>query len=131
MVRVLDVADASDDVLDGVYAVMAQCHAEVNAEAPYRSRAEALAFLRHPPESETREYWITESDGVCVGFGQLGVGSALPTARVEILVHPDHRRAGHGTALLEAVRRQTTARAARVLIGAHATEAGSGFAAAA
>ena len=131
MVRVLDVADASDDVLDGVYDVMAQCHVEVSAEAPYRSRAEAVAFLLHPPESETREYWITESNGACVGFGQLGVGSALPTARVEILVHPDHRGAGHGTALLEAVRRQAAAGGARVLIGAHATEAGSRFAAAA
>jgi mycothiol synthase len=128
MVRVLDAADAPEDVLDRVYDVMARCHAEVSAEAPYRSRAETVAFLRHPPELETREYWIAESEGECIGFGQLAVGSSSPTARVDVQVHPDSRRLGHGTALLEAVRRQATARGARVLIGAHATEAGSRFA---
>jgi mycothiol synthase len=131
MVRVLDATDAPEDVLDRVYDVMARCHEEVSPEAPYRSRAEAVAFLRHAPEFETREYWIAESGGGCVGFGQLAVGSALPTARIDVLVHPDRRRNGHGTALLEAVRRQATARGARVLIGAHATKAGSRFAAAA
>src|SRR2546423_4302023 len=125
MVRVLDAADEPEDVLDHVYEVMVRCHTEVSQDAPYRTRAEAVAFMRHSPEFETREYWIAESEGHCVGFAQLAVGSALPTARVDILVHPDSRRSGHGTALLEAVRRQATARGARVLIGAHATEAGS------
>src|SRR4051812_34064388 len=115
MVRVLDVAAASQDVLDRVYDVMTRCHTEVSPEAPYRSRAEAEGFLRHAPESETREYWIAESRGECVGFGQLAVGSGSPTARVDVLVHPDSRRSGHGTALLEAVRQQATTRGARVL----------------
>lgn len=131
MVRALDAAAAPEHVLDRVHEVMAACHAEVNPEAPYRSRDEAVAFLRHPPGSETREYWIAESEGECIGFGQLSVGAALPTARVEILVHPDRRRAGHGTALLETVRRQAAAHGASVLIGSHATDAGSRFAAAA
>jgi GNAT superfamily N-acetyltransferase len=131
MVRALVVAAAPEDLLDRVYDVMLRCHAEVNPEAPYRSRDEAVAFLSHPPVSETRECWIAESEGECVGFGQLAVGSGSPTARVEVLVHPDSRRSGHGIALLEAVRRQATARGARVLIGNHATEAGSRFAAAA
>lgn len=131
MVRALDAATAPEDVLDRVYEVMLSCHAEVNPEAPYRSRDEAVAFLSHPPASETRECWIAESDGECVGFGQLMVDPASPTARVEVLVHPDGRRSGHGRALLDAVRRQATARGARVLIGNHATEAGSRFAAAA
>src|SRR3954454_21495356 len=131
MVRAFDAADEPEDVLDRVYEVMVRCHTEGSPAAPSRTRAEAVAFLRHSPELETREYWIAESEGHCVGFAQLAVGSALPTARVDILVHPDSRRSGHGTALLEAVRRQATARGARVLIGAHATEAGSRFAAAA
>jgi mycothiol synthase len=131
MVRALDAAAAPEDVLDRVYEVMVRCHQEVSPEAPYRTRDEALAFLRHAPGFDTREYWIAEAEGKCVGFGQLAVGAALPTARVEILVHPQNRRAGHGTALLEPVRRQATARGASVLIGNHATEAGSRFAAAA
>ena len=98
MVRVLDAADEQEDVLDRVYEVMVRCHTEVSEDAPYRTRAEAVAFMRHSPEFETREYWIAESEGHCVGFAQLAVGSALPTARVDILVHPDSRRSGHGTA---------------------------------
>ena len=131
MVRVLDVAGAPGDVLDRVYEVMALCHAEAGPEAPFRSRAEVEAFLRHPPEFETREFWIAESDGDCVGFGLLAAGSGTPTARADVLVHPNRRRSGHGSALLEAVRRRATTLSARVLIGGHGTEAGSRFAAAA
>src|SRR5256885_15913174 len=120
MVRVLDAADEQEDVLDRVYEVMVRCHTEVSEDAPYRTRAEAVAFLRHSPEFETREYWIAESEGHCVGFAQLAVGSALPTARGDILVHPDSPRSGHRTALLGAGRRQAAARRARGLIGGHA-----------
>jgi GNAT superfamily N-acetyltransferase len=129
MVRVLDVA--SGELLDRVYGLMAVCHAEAHPEAPIRSRAEVEAFLRHPPEFETREPWIAESDGDCVGFGLLAAGPALPTARVELLVHPHSRRYRHGSALLEAVRQRATEIGARLLIGGHSTEAGSRFAAAA
>jgi GNAT superfamily N-acetyltransferase len=130
-VRRLDVADAPEDVLARVYDVMAQCHAEATPEAPSRSQAEFAAFLRHAPTFSTREYWIAEAEGDCVGFGQLAVDPEGPAARVEILVRPDSRRTGIGSALLEAVQRQAQVHGARVLIGSHATEAGSRFAAAA
>jgi mycothiol synthase len=109
---------------------MAGCHAEANAEEPYRSQADTEAYLRHPPAVEARDYWIAESSGDCVGFGQLGVLHGSPTGHVEILVRPDARRRGQGTALLEAARRQARLRGTRVLIGSHATEPGSRFAAA-
>jgi mycothiol synthase len=128
MVRALDVA--SGELLDRVYELMAVCHAEASPEAPLRSRAEMEAFLRHPAEFETREVWIAESDGECIGFGLLAAGWALPTARADVLVHPDSRRAGHGSALLETVRHRAAALGAHVLIGSHSTEAGSRFAAA-
>jgi mycothiol synthase len=129
MVRVLDLA--SKELLDRVYELMAVCHAEASPEAPLRSRAEVEAFLRHPPEFETREVWIADSDAECVGFGLLAAGPALPTARADVLVHPDSRRSGHGSALLETAQRRATALGASVLIGSHSTEAGSRFAAAA
>jgi len=129
MVRALDVA--SGELLDRVYELMAVCHAEAHPEAPMRSRAEVEAFLRHPAQSDTRESWIAESDGDCLGFALLGAaGSASTTARVELLVHPHSRRAGRGSALLETVRSRATALGAGVLIGGHSTEAGSRFAAA-
>ena len=128
MVRALDLA--STELLDRAYGVMAACHAEASPEAPMRTRVELEAFLRHPTEFETRESWIAESDGECVGFALLIAGSPSPTARVEVLVDPDCRRAGHASALLETVRRRATALGAGVLIGRHSTEAGSRFAAA-
>jgi mycothiol synthase len=128
MVRALDVT--SGELLDRVYELMAVCHAEAHPEAPMRSPDEVKAFLRHPPEFDTREAWIAEADGDCVGFAQLAAISGSPTARVELLVHPHSRRAGRGAALLEAVRSRARGLGAGVLIGGHSTEAGSRFAAA-
>jgi mycothiol synthase len=129
-VSALDVATASETLLDRVYEIMARCHAGASSAEPYRSRSEAEAFLRHPPELETREYWIAEREGRCVGFAQLAVAPGSPTSRGEVLVHPANRRTGVGTALLEAVCSQTSALGAQLLIGRHSTEAGAFFAAA-
>jgi mycothiol synthase len=128
-VRPLETSALSDDLMSRVYEVMTLCHAEVSAGASYRSLADAEAFLRHVPDVETRDYWIAESDGDCVGFAQLGVSEG--SGRVEILVRPDARRRGHGTVLRDTVLDQAKLRGARRLVGRHATEAGSRFAAAA
>lgn len=125
-VRRLDPSELPEELHD----LMAVCHGEENAEEPYRSRADTEAYLRNPPESEARDCWIAESRGECVGFAQLGVLRESPSGYVEILVRPDARRRGHGTALLETVRRQAQARGTRALVGGHATESGSRFAAA-
>jgi SAM-dependent methyltransferase/GNAT superfamily N-acetyltransferase len=110
-VRLLNTSALSDDLMRRIYEVMTLCHAEVSAEEPYRSLADAEAFLSHVPDLETRDYWITESDGHCVGFAQLGVSEG--SGRVEILVRPDARQQGHGTALLDIVREQAKLRGAR------------------
>ena len=125
-VRTLDTSDLPEEL----HELMAHCHAEATAEEPYRSRADTEAYLRHPPDVEARDYWIAESSGECVGFAQLGVLHRSPAGHVDILVRPDARRRGHGTALVETVRRQARLRGARVLIGSHATAPGSRFAAA-
>src|SRR5919197_5035227 len=129
-VRILEGSDLTDDLVRRVYEVMARCHAEASTEEPYRSRADTEAFLRHPPPSEARNYWVAEDAGTCVGFAQLGIAGGSSRGRVEILVQPEHRRVGHGTALLTAVREQAIRRGARILVGRHATEGGSRFAAA-
>ena len=129
-VGALDVGTASEALLDRVYEIMARCHAEAAPAEPYRSRSEAEAFLRHPPELEAREYWTAEQAGECVGFAQLAVPPRSPTSRVEILVHPDSRRTGAGTALLDSVRARARAHGAQLLIGRHSTQAGALFAAA-
>jgi GNAT superfamily N-acetyltransferase len=129
-VRPLDIATLSDDVMRRLHEVMTQCRTQENPEEPPRTLSETEAFLRHPPDTEDRDHRIAESAGQPVGFAQLGVMHGSPAGRVELLVHPNHRRRGHGTALLEAVLAQARARGAEKLIAGHATEAGSLFAAA-
>ena len=128
-VRRLERSDLTDDLVRRVYDVMARCHAEASAEEPYRSQAETEAFLRHPPTSEARDYWVAGGAGTCAGFAQLAIVDGSSRGRVEVLVHPDHRRVGHGTALLTAVQEQANLRGARTLVGRHATTGGSRFAA--
>jgi mycothiol synthase len=127
-VRLLDASSLSE-VMPGLYEVVSRCYAEENAEEPCRSPAEVEGFLRHVPSVETRDYWIAESKGECVGFATLAVMRDSPTGRVELLVHPEHRRLGYGSALLDVVREQATKRGARRLASRHATGAGSSFAA--
>ena len=128
-VRPLDPATATTDMLDGVYEVSRLCQAEESPAEPPRTRVEMEGFLLHVPASDLREYWVAEDGGAIVGFGQLAGARKSPAPRVEVLVHPDARRRGHGLALLESVLRAARERGARELIGVHATEAGSHFAA--
>jgi mycothiol synthase len=125
-VRRLDTSELPEEL----HELMAVCHAEENAEEPYRSRADTEAYLRNPPESESRHYWIAETADGCVGFAQLGVLQRTSRGGTGLLVHPDHRRQGHGSLLLDAVLEQARLLGARSLVGAHAIEAGSRFAAA-
>jgi mycothiol synthase len=129
-VRLFDPSAVPAELMQGVHDVMARCHAEANAEEPYRSQADTAAYLRHPPEAEARFHWIAEAGGACAGFAELRVHGS-PTAHADILVHPDARLRGHGKALLDAVGAQARLRGATALIGRHATDAGARFAAAA
>jgi mycothiol synthase len=130
-VRPLDASALSEELMRRVYDLMVLCHEEESAEEPFRTMAEAESFLRHVADGETRDYWIAESGCGCVGFAQLAVLHGSSTGRVDLLVRPDARHRGHGTALLDTVREQAAKRGAEVLTGRHATEAGSRFAAAA
>lgn len=128
-VHPLDPASASEGTLDDVYAVLARCHLEENAEEPYRTRPELEAFLRHPPASDQRDCWVADEAGDCVGFAQLAAARGAAAVWMELVVDPEARRRGHGAALLAALRERAAERGARVLVGAHATAAGASFAA--
>ena len=114
--------------MGAVHRIMAACHGESNAREPYRSLADAEAFLRHPPAVEPRWYWLAEHGGKPVGFAQLALANGSPVGRVEILVHPTARRQGVGRALLAAVVTGAGQRACTALVGSHATGAGAQFA---
>jgi GNAT superfamily N-acetyltransferase len=128
-VRSLNRSALSADDLAAIYEVMVQCHAEANAEEPYRSLAETEAYLRHPPGFEPRHYWLAERGGECQGFAQLGAVDGSPAGSAEILVRPDARRQGNGRELLAVVREQARLLGCRILIGSHGTAPGASFAA--
>jgi GNAT superfamily N-acetyltransferase len=124
-VRTLDLADD----LDRVYDLMRLCHSEESPDEPMDwTRSEMEAFLRNPPASDLREYWVSEEGSTVVGYAQLAGGRDSPALRAAVLVHPESRRQGHGTGLLESLVEAAKRRGAREVIGVHATEAGSCFA---
>jgi GNAT superfamily N-acetyltransferase len=128
-VLILDLATATADVLDGVFEVWRLCQIEETPDEPPRTRAEMEGFLRHPPASDARDYWVAEDRGGVVGFARLIGVRGSPVLNGDVLVHPDARRRAHGTRLLEQVVEAARRRGARQLVGSHAIEAGSRFAA--
>jgi len=66
--------------------------------------------------ARTHEGWVAEADGRVVGFLTV-VPRYEPTAEVSwMAVHRDHRRDGHGRALLEATRSELAGRGVRLLL---------------
>lgn len=128
-IRELRPGAISDAELAAVHEVLATVHAEANTVEPYRSTADTIAFLRHPPESETRSQWVAREAGVTVGFAQLGVlVSAAGGWVIELAVHPGHRRRGIGRGLLAAVCMQARLAGCRTVTGRHTTAGGAAFA---
>jgi mycothiol synthase len=124
-----DPTGISDALLREIYRVMVLCREETNRDEPYRTQAEAVAYLRHPPASEPRSYWYIEDAVGPAAFAQLGVVEGSSTGEVEILVRPDCRRRGFGLALLEAVCSRAREHGCEVIVGGHASPAGAAFAA--
>lgn len=119
----IDARTAPDDVLRTFYGIEQACAPELAPGEPGRSEAEAMAFYRHQPTTHTSCYWL--ADG---GFVDLYVHS--PTgAFAHVLVRPDRRREGIGTALLETVLRRCRELGVEAVHGQHATPAGARFAA--
>src|SRR5436305_1343628 len=81
--------------------------------------ADTAAYLRHPPATEPRSYWLAEQAGRCSGFARLGAAPGAAVGTAEVRVRPDARRAGDGSALLAAVRERALELGRDVLVGAH------------
>lgn len=119
----IDARTAPDSVLARFHELEVACHEELSPGEPPRSRDEVIAFHRHQPATHTSAHWL--ADG---GSAVLFVHG--PTATFcELLVHPDGRRQGIGTALLEAVVERCRELGVETLRGDHETPAGAAFAA--
>ena len=125
-VRELDAASAADDELLALHALEEACGPP---GAPFRTPELSLAHYRHGPAGAARRRWVVAEDG-----GELA-GSAVLLIHgpafvyVEILVRPEKRRRGIGSALLETVRGAAREEGIRSFFGHHWDEAGAAFAA--
>jgi GNAT superfamily N-acetyltransferase len=121
-IREIDARTAPDEVLLRFHELELVCHEEVESGEPWRTRDEGIAFHRHLPQDITIGHWL--ADGAVAVLWMHN-----PTATFcEVLVHPERRRQGLGTALLERVVERCRALGVETLRGEHLTAAGTGFA---
>jgi GNAT superfamily N-acetyltransferase len=120
-IREINARTAPDDVLLRFHELELACHEELESGEPFRTRNEGIAFHRFLPETTTIGHWLADG-GVAVMWMH------GPTATFcEVLVHPERRRQGLGTALLESVVERARELGVETLRGDHETPAGAAF----
>jgi len=120
-IREIDARTAPDDVLLRFHELELVCHEELKSGEPWRMRDEGIAFHRHLPLEITIGHWLADG-GVAV------LWMHNPTATFcEVLVHPERRRQGLGTALLERVVERARELGVETLRGDHLEPAGTAF----
>jgi GNAT superfamily N-acetyltransferase len=121
-VEEIEARTAPDEVLLRFHEVEHACHVEADPAEPERSPDEVVAFHRFQPTTHTSCHWV--ADG---GTASLYVHG--PTAAfVRLLVEPERRRRGTGTALADAVVARCRELDVKALHGHHSTPAGAAFA---
>jgi GNAT superfamily N-acetyltransferase/predicted GNAT family acetyltransferase len=127
-IREIDAARAPLEDLLALHGVEQSCLPDLMPGERGQSAEEAIAFMRHVPAAEPRPRWLAESDGQPVGAAALFVhGPSF--AYGQVLVRPESRRLGVGSALLAVLSDAARAQGLRSFFGHHATEAGAAFAA--
>jgi mycothiol synthase len=130
MVEVREIDPVTGPVADvlAVHAIERACASELHPGEPGRSVEEAVAYLTNPPPGQVRRHWLAESAGEVVGAASLTAwGPSFVNAHV--LVAPEARRRGAGSALLECVRAAARDANIRSFFGHYANDAGAAFAA--
>jgi mycothiol synthase len=122
-VDAIDARAADDETLARFAKVEHACWYETNPGEPLRSTAEVIAFHRHQPRTHTSSHWL--ADGGAAALYVHGPTAAF----LHLLVAPDRRRRGVGSALLERVLERARALRVGALHAQHATPAGAAFAA--
>lgn len=121
-VEEIDARTAPDSVLARFHELELACHDELSPGEPARSRDEVIAFHRHQPTTHASALWL--ADGASAALFVHGPTAAF----VHLRVHPERRRHGIGTALLERVAERGRELGVEVLRGNHVSEAGAAFA---
>lgn len=120
--------DATFEAWHDVY-VRAECHEREDYATPW-TLPEMRIAMQEPSRRYARTAWLGEVDGVAAtsGFAALPLLDSPDHAQVGISTAPEHRRRGHGTAMLAVVEDAVRAQGRTVLSGeaAWAYELGSG-----
>jgi GNAT superfamily N-acetyltransferase len=101
--EIIELDPADGDLVSGAFDVMRACHAADIPENPPPHRGAFTKGLTYPPPDEDEAYFVAVEGRQVLAI--LGIGmpnrANLHFAWAWINVHPDHRRRGVGTALLE------------------------------
>jgi GNAT superfamily N-acetyltransferase/RimJ/RimL family protein N-acetyltransferase len=127
-VREIDPAHAPLEDLLAVHEVEQACLPDLFPGEAGRSADEAVAYIRHAPAAHPRPRWLAELDEQVIGTAVLFV-HAPSLVYGQVLVRPESRRQGAGSALLDAMGEAARSLGVRSLFGHYATNAGAAFAA--
>ena len=117
----LERLDLSDDAM--VSGMLAFTAATQHADTPYfppPTRQQLIAWERYGWDGEPPETWILHDGDTVIGrYGLwLSFRDNLHRAGLGVVVHPEHRGKGHGSALFEAAIERLRAEEGRRIVGA-------------
>jgi GNAT superfamily N-acetyltransferase len=101
--EIIELDPADGDLVSGAFDVMTAAHAADHPENPAPHRATFVAGLSYPPPDEDEAHFVAVEDGkvlALLGIGMPNRGN-LHFAWAWINVHPEHRRKGIGSALVD------------------------------
>jgi GNAT superfamily N-acetyltransferase len=101
--QIFELDPADGDLVSGAFEVLRASHAADAPEAPAPHKGKFALGLVNPPPGEDEATLIAVRDGVVVGIAEAGFPNRenLHFGWATIHVHPDHRRQGVGTELLD------------------------------
>lgn len=101
--EIIELDPADGDLVSGAYDVLLASHKADHPENPAPHRASFIAGLSYPPPDEDEAFFVAVEDGQVVAL--LGMGfpnrANLHFGWAWGGVHPDHRRKGIGSALVD------------------------------